>query len=185
MGSQRNPPSKFLRVGSATASLETRATKKRQPAGRLHPSLQLQHMAGSWDGMGSSPSGNGLHSSPTTLGCITHPFHLFSPYFIKEGIFLKISLLTSKPGSLGNKGGRDGSRRSVPILGISNVALNIFIFILLIKDMPRCKAEQGSPQSIYCSIISHLQQTWPHQCHRDEKWLIRSCWTENSLFGEK
>lgn len=38
-------------------------------------------------------------------------------------------MLTSKPGSLGNKGGRDGSRRSVPILGIRNVVLNKQIYL--------------------------------------------------------
>lgn len=38
-------------------------------------------------------------------------------------------MLPSKPGSLGNKGGRDGSRRSVPILGIRNVVLNKQIYL--------------------------------------------------------
>lgn len=51
--------------------------------------------------------------------CIAQPFH-----FIIGERFLKISMLTSKPGSLGNKGGRDGSHSSVPILRISNVVLN-------------------------------------------------------------
>lgn len=38
-------------------------------------------------------------------------------------------MLPSKPGSLGNKGGRDGSHGSVPILGIRNVVLNKQIYL--------------------------------------------------------
>lgn len=62
--------------------------QKGQQEGCTHPCSSNTHLAPGMgcDGMGSSPSRDGLHSSPTTPGCITHPFHLFSPYFIKEGI---------------------------------------------------------------------------------------------------
>lgn len=38
-------------------------------------------------------------------------------------------MFPSKPGSLGNKGGRDGSHGSVPILGIRNVVLNKQLYL--------------------------------------------------------
>lgn len=160
------PPLKIHRIGSPTAAPETRATKKPKSAARLQPipaapSMQLGLGSG-WSPRPhlSSPPGDGLWRLLHHPGLHYSPLQsFFSPYFITEETFLKIPMLTSKPGSLGNKGGRDGSRRSVPILRISNVALYIFVFIFFIKDIPRCKAEQESLQSIYWDIISHLQQT--------------------------
>lgn len=129
-----------------------------------HP-CSSQHAAGSRERMEPTAAsllptqGRSVVAPTPPWAALLTPSVFFSPYFITEETFLKIPVLTSKPGSLGNKGGRDGSRRSVPILRISNVALYIFIFIFFIKDIPRYKAEQESLQSIYWDIISHLQQT--------------------------
>lgn len=88
------PALKIHRIGSATAALETRATRKPKPAGKLQGLTGTSRVMGADGARGRIPPpypGTVCGSSPTTLGCITHPFSLcFFLIYNRRDIFKNI-----------------------------------------------------------------------------------------------